>query len=143
MAQEALQVLFLCTGNSARSQIAEGILRAQGGEHFKVFSAGTRPQGVNPLAVKVMAEHGIDISAQKSQHIDEFLEQPLDVVISVCDNAQSDCPIFPRPVKRLHWSHPDPAAVTGEEAERLQAFRDVYVLIENNIKAWLVETGIK
>ncbi len=138
---QVLQVLFLCTGNSARSQMAEGILCAKGGDKFKVFSAGTRPQGVNPLAIKVMAEHGIDISEQKSQHIDEFLEQPLDVVISVCDNAQSDCPIFPRPVKRLHWSHPDPAAVTGEEAQRLQAFRDVYALIEQRIQTWLEEEG--
>jgi len=138
---QVLQVLFLCTGNSARSQMAEGILRAKGGDKFKVFSAGTRPQGVNPLAIKVMAEHGIDISEQKSQHIDEFLEQPLDVVISVCDNAQNDCPIFPRPVTRLHWSHPDPAAVTGEEAQCLQAFRDVYALIEQRIQMWLEEEG--
>ena len=118
-------VLILCTGNSARSQMAEAWLRYMGGSAYDVFSAGTHPTVVNPLAIQVMAERNIDISQARSKSVTEFLDQPFDYVITVCDQAAEQCPIFPGKGERLHWSFPDPAAVTGSDAERLQAFRDV------------------
>jgi arsenate reductase len=133
------QVLILCTGNSARSQMAEGLLRHLAGEQMDVFSAGSKPSTVNPLAIQVMAERGIDISRQHSKHLNEFLQQPFDEVITVCDQAAEVCPIFPGKAHRIHWSFPDPAAVTGSEAERLQAFRQVRDSIEARLRAWLAE----
>ncbi len=133
------QVLILCTGNSARSQMAEGLLRQLAGERMYVFSAGSKPSTVNPLAIQVMAERGIDISHQRSKHLNEFLQQPFDEVITVCDQAAEVCPIFPGKAHRIHWSFPDPAAVTGSEAERLQAFRQVRDSIEERLRAWLAE----
>jgi arsenate reductase len=133
------QVLILCTGNSARSQMAEGLLRQLAGERMDVFSAGSKPSTVNPLAIQVMAERGIDISHQRSKHLNEFLQQPFDEVITVCDQAAEVCPIFPGKAHRIHWSFPDPAAVTGSEAERLQAFRQVRDSIEERLRAWLAE----
>ena len=118
------RVLILCTGNSARSQMAEGILRSLGGERVEAYSAGTHPSSVNPLAVRVMQEIGIDISSQRSKSVMQFLKQSFDVVITVCDNAAEECPVFPGRVERIHWSFPDPAAVTGDEP-RLAAFRTV------------------
>ncbi len=119
------QVLILCTGNSARSQMAEAWLRYLGGGDYAAFSAGTHPTVVNPLAIQVMAERQIDISQARSKSVTEFLDQAFDYVITVCDRAAEECPIFPGPAQRLHWSFPDPAAVPGSDAERLQAFRNV------------------
>ena len=118
-------MLILCTGNSARSQMAEAWLRYLGGSAYAAFSAGTYPTSVNPLAIQVMAECQIDISQARSKSVTEFLDQPFDYVITVCDQAAEQCPIFPGNAKRLHWSFPDPAAVTGNFADRLQAFRNV------------------
>src|SRR5215212_11220804 len=131
------QVLILCTGNSARSQMAEDLLRTLAGDHFEVFSAGSKPSIVNPLAIAVMNERGSDIHAQRSKHLNEYLEQPFDYVITVCDNAAETCPLFPGPARRIHWSFPDPAAVTGSEAERLASFRQVRDDIETQLKTWL------
>ena len=115
------RVLFLCTHNSARSQMAEGILRHLGGEMVEAFSAGSVVSRVHPTAVRVMDEMNIDISAQRSKHLEEYLGQSFDFVITVCDRARESCPIFPGDPERIHWSFPDPAAVEGEEAQH-QAF---------------------
>jgi arsenate reductase (thioredoxin) len=120
-----VRVLILCTGNSARSQMAEAWLHHLGGSAYAAYSAGTHPTSVNPQAVQVMAERHIDISQARSKSVTEFLDQPFDYVITVCDRAAEECPIFPGNADRLHWSFPDPAAETGSHAERLQAFRNV------------------
>jgi arsenate reductase (thioredoxin) len=130
-------VLILCTGNSARSQMAEGLLRALAGDHFEVFSAGTKPSTVNSLAIAAMDERGIDIRSQRSKHLNEYLDQPFEYVITVCDNAAETCPLFPGPARRIHWSFPDPAAVQGSEAERLASFREVRDAIEGRLRSWL------
>ncbi len=119
------RVLILCTGNSARSQMAEGLLRHEAADVFDVFSAGTHPSHVRPEAVKVLDELGIDISAQRSKSIHEFAAKAFDYVITVCDRAKESCPVFPGTATRIHWSLDDPAAVTGTEQERLAAFRDI------------------
>lgn len=119
------RVLILCTGNSARSQIAEGLLRHDAGDRFEVESAGTRPGTVRPEAVAAMRELGIDISQQRSKHVDEFEGQQFDYVITVCDNAKESCPVFPASVTRLHHSFDDPAEFEGPEEERLTHFRRV------------------
>lgn len=131
------RVLILCTGNSARSQMAEGLLRDLAGERMDVWSAGSRPSVVNPLAIAAMRERGIDISGQRSKHLDEFRSQPFDEVITVCDNAAETCPIFPGPARRIHWSFPDPAAAEGDEAARLAMFRDVRDAIEARLREWV------
>jgi arsenate reductase len=118
-------VLFLCTGNSARSQMAEGLLRHLGGGKYEVVSAGLDPKGVHPLAIEAMREIDIDISAQTSKHVTEFLGRPFTYVITVCDSAKERCPIFPSAYKFLHWSFPDPAAVEGDREQRLSVFRRV------------------
>jgi len=120
-----VRVLILCTGNSARSQMAEGLLRHDAGAAIKVFSAGTKPTQVRPEAVAVMREAGIDISGQRSKSVDEFEGQDFNYVITVCDNAKQSCPVFPAKTKRIHWSIEDPAAVQGSEEERLAAFRRI------------------
>jgi len=119
------RVLILCTGNSARSQMAEGLLRSFDGDRVEVASAGTNPSTVRPEAIAVMSELGIDLSGHRSKHVREFDGQHFDYVITVCDNANEACPIFPGDTERIHWSFPDPAAVEGSEAERLAAFRRV------------------
>ncbi len=119
------RVLILCTGNSARSQMAEGLLRHDAGDRFEVESAGTRPGTVRPEAVAAMRELGIDISQQRSKHVDEFEGQQFDYVITVCDNAKESCPVFPASVTRLHHSFDDPAEYEGPEEERLRLFRRV------------------
>lgn len=134
------QVLILCTGNSARSQMAEGLLRALDSEHFEVFSAGSRPSVVNPLAIDVMRELGIDISGQRSKHLNEFRQQPFDYVITVCDQAAETCPVFPGRAQRIHWSFPDPAVIQGSPNERLNAFRTTRDAIEARLKQWLRES---
>lgn len=131
------RVLVLCTANSARSQMAEGLLRDLAGEQIDVASAGTQPSVVNPLAIAAMHERGIDISHHRSKHLSEFLDQPWDAVITVCDNAAETCPVFPGPVTRIHWGFPDPAAAEGSDDERLQAFRTVRDAIEARFRQWL------
>ena len=119
-------ILILCTGNSCRSHIAEGFLRAAAGERVNVQSAGSKPAGyVHPLAIKVMAEVGIDISGHRSKHLSEFLNQHVDTVITVCGNADAACPIFPGQLNRHHWPFDDPAKATGSEEEILACFRRV------------------
>src|SRR5262245_251433 len=133
------RVLILCTANSARSQMAEGLLRALSGDRFEVFSAGTRASSVNPFAIQAMAQRGIDISGHRSKHLEEFITQPFDYVITVCDNAAERCPVFPGPARRIHWSFPDPAAAQGSDAERLATFATVRDAIEARLRVWLAE----
>ncbi len=119
-------ILILCTGNSCRSHLAEGILRAALGDAYQVASAGSKPAGyVHPLAIKAMAEIGIDISAHTSKHMNEFLSQEIETVITVCGNADQACPLFPGQLNRHHWGFDDPAHATGTEEEQLQVFRRV------------------
>lgn len=122
---EKERVLILCTGNSARSQMAEGLLRHDAGDRFEVESAGTKPSQVRPEAIAVMKEVGIDIFGHRSKSVDEFAGRNFDYVLTVCDNAQESCPIFPGHANRLHHNFDDPAAVQGSEEERLGVFRRV------------------
>jgi len=131
------RVLFLCTHNSARSQMAEGLLRSMASDRFEVASAGTEKTRVHPLAVKVMAEAGIDLSSHASKTLDAFIEEPWDYVITVCDSANESCPIFPAAAQRLHWSFPDPSLASGSEEERLRVFREVRDALADRIKEWL------
>lgn len=131
------RVLILCTGNSARSQMAEGLLKTLAEESTEVFRAGSKLSVVNPLAIQVMAERGIDISSHRSKHHDEFLGQPFEYVITVCDQAAETCPVFPGRARRIHWSFPDPAAVPGTDMERVGVFRDVRDAIERQLAGWL------
>ncbi|MBU6255828.1 MAG: arsenate reductase ArsC [bacterium] len=121
----SIRVLFLCTHNSARSQIAEALLRSRGGGDFEVESAGTEATLVRPHALTVLAEIGIDASAQTSKTLHRFLDEPFDYVITVCDAANDACPIFPNGGQREHWSLPDPSKVGGSEERQLEAYRDV------------------
>lgn len=131
------RVLFLCTGNSARSQMAEGLLRHLGGDRFEAASAGTNPVGLNPLAVTAMKEIGIDISGHRSKHLEMYRSERFDHVVTVCDRAKESCPIFPGISAMLHWSFEDPAAAQGSEEERLAAFRDVRDQIKRRILLFL------
>lgn len=128
------RVLFICTHNSARSQMAEGLLRHLGGEQFEVFSAGTEATYVRPMAIRAMAELGIDISQQQSKTIDRYLGEPLEDVITVCDTAAEACPVFPGAVRRRHWSFEDPSKATGSEAEQLEVYRRVRDEIRSRIE---------
>jgi len=119
------RVLILCTGNSARSQMAEGLLRHLAGNRFEVMSAGVSPTQVKPEAITAMREIGIDISSHRSKSVDEFSNEQFDYVITVCDNANEQCPVFPGSTKRIHWSFEDPAAAEGDENARLVVFRRV------------------
>ena len=132
------RVLFLCTHNSARSQMAEGLLRRLAGNRFEVYSAGTEATGVRPHAVEAMNEIGIDISGQQSKTLQQYLGQPFDYVITVCDAANEACPVFPGAKQRLHWSFEDPAAAVGSEEERLMVFRTVRDAIKEHIEANLL-----
>jgi arsenate reductase (thioredoxin) len=119
------KVLFLCTGNSARSQMAEGFLRHSAGNTFDVFSAGTHPGQLNPLAVEVMSEIGIDISGHTSKDVQQFLTTPIQYVVTVCDRARQSCPVFPAARRLLHWSFEDPAEAQGSREEKLAVFRRI------------------
>jgi arsenate reductase len=118
-------ILVLCTGNSCRSQLAEGYLRYFHGDNANVYSAGVETHGVNPRAIATMKEDGLDISAHTSNHVDEYLHIPFDLILTVCDHASERCPIFPSSAKRIHYNFPDPAKATGTEAEITAAFRQV------------------
>lgn len=133
------RVLFVCTHNSARSQMAEGWLRALAGDRYEVSSAGTEPRGVNPLAAKAMAEVGIDLSGHRSEHVDRHLDPPADVVVTVCDSAKEACPYVPALRERMHQSFEDPSAATGTEEERLAVFRRV----RDEIRDWLEATFVR
>ena len=128
------KVLFLCTHNSCRSQMAEGILKNLAGDKFEVYSAGVNPTSVHPLAKKVMKEIGIDISGQQSKSVDEFLDKGFDYVITVCDNARQTCPFFPGNHELLHWSFEDPAIALGSEEERLLRFRKIRDQLRDHIQ---------
>ena len=128
------KVLFLCTHNSCRSQMAEGLLRNMGGDTFEAFSAGVNPTSINPLAKKVMGEIGIDISGQQSKSVDEFLDKEFDYVITVCDNARQTCPFFPGNHELLHWSLEDPSTFLGSEEERLLMFRKIRDQLRDRIQ---------
>ena len=129
------QVLFVCTHNSARSQMAEGLLNSLDGNKYTAYSAGIEPTIINPYAIQVMSEIGIDISKHQAKSINEFMEQKFDFVITVCDHANETCPFFPGGLKRLHQSFEDPASFKGEEDEILSAFRR----IRDEIKDWIAE----
>jgi arsenate reductase (thioredoxin) len=137
---DRLNVLIVCTGNSARSQIAEGLLRHEGDEAFTVESAGVNPSFVRPEAIEVMREIGIDISAHRSKSIDEFSDHPFDYVITVCDNANQNCPVFPGPSKRIHWSINDPAEVVGDHEARLKAFREARHELQKRLREFIAST---
>ena len=122
MSDRPIRVLFVCTGNSARSQIAEALLGRLGGDDFEVRSAGTEPGGVNPYTIRALAAAGIDWSAARSKSVTEFIGQPWDYVITVCDRARQTCPVFPGEHASLHWGLDDPAVVEGTDAEKLAAF---------------------
>jgi arsenate reductase (thioredoxin) len=129
-------VLILCTGNSARSQMAEGLLRHDGGDRFDVESAGTKPGRVRPEAIAVMKEIGIDLAGHRSKSVDEFRDRGFDYVLTVCDNAKETCPVFPGHANRSHHSFEDPAAVEGTEEERLYAFRRVRDQIREYLRSF-------
>jgi arsenate reductase (thioredoxin) len=131
------RVLFLCTGNACRSQMAEGWLRHLAGDRFEVTSAGTKPAGPHPDAVLVMREAGVDIAKHHSKNVSEFLQQHFDFVITVCDSAKEACPYFPGGVQRLHWGFPDPAAAAGTHEQRLAVFRQVRDQIAERIKNFI------
>jgi arsenate reductase (thioredoxin) len=134
-------VLFLCTGNSARSQMAEALLREYAGDHFEVHSAGTDPKGVNPLTVRGMEEIGIDMAGHRSKHAKEYLGRlPVCYLITVCAEAERVCPTcWPGVVVRMFWPFEDPAACAGDEEERLEKFREVRDQIADRIRGWLSE----
>src|SRR5215210_7832168 len=138
---EKTKVLFLCTHNSARSQMAEGLLRHLAGERFEVMSAGTVATQVRPLAVRAMDELGIDISSNESTNMARYLGEPFDHVITVCDEANEACPFFPHAAQRLHWSFEDPSRAEGTEEERLAVFRSVRDRIRDRIEEDLVGKG--
>lgn len=137
------RVLILCTGNSARSQMAEGLLRHDGAGKFEVFSAGVEPSRVRTQAIEAMREIGMDISAQRSKSVDEFTGQEFDYVITVCDNANEKCPVFPGKAKRIHWSFDDPAAIEGDEATRLNVFRRVRDEIRGRLREFVADVSTK
>lgn len=133
------RVLVLCTHNSARSQMAERLLRELGGDRFEVASAGTVATAVHPLAARVMEEIGLDLSGHSSKTLERYLGERWDYVITVCDQAGERCPLFPGPARRIHWSFEDPSAATGSEAERLATFRRVRDAIRDRLRTWLAE----
>ena len=132
------RVLFLCTHNSARSQMAEGLLRHLAGDRFEAYSAGTEATHVRPLAVRAMTEIGVDISVQESKTLERYLGEPFEYVITVCDAANETCPVFPGAKNRLHWSFEDPAQASGTEEDRLEVFRKVRDEIRARIEKELV-----
>jgi arsenate reductase len=135
-----LRVLFICTHNSARSQMAEGFLRHIAGDRYDVYSAGTEATHVRPEAIAVMGEIGIDISGQESKTLQRYLAEPWDYVITVCDDANESCPVFPGTADRSHWSFPDPSKATGNDEQRLQVYRDVRDEVLLRIRTFVTAT---
>ena len=131
--RKPIRVLFVCTGNSARSVMAEALLRRHGGDAFEVYSAGTEPRGVNPLTLRVLADAGIDATGARSKSVDEFRGQRFDYVITVCDQARQSCPVFPGVHDSLHWGYEDPAEAVGTEEQRLAVFRRVFLQLSERI----------
>ena len=127
------RVLFVCTHNSARSQMAEGLLRHLAGDRFEVASAGTEATSVRPEAIRVMSELGLDISGHSSKTLERYLGEPFDYVVTVCDDANEACPVFPGAERRLHWSFQDPSRAEGSDDERLEVFRKVREEIQDRI----------
>jgi arsenate reductase len=138
--RDPIRVLFVCTGNSARSVMAEALLRQHGGERFEVYSAGTEPKGINPLTLRVLADAGIDASSARSKSVTEFAGQSFDYVVTVCDQARQTCPVFPGVHESLHWGYEDPAEATGTEEERLTVFRRVFIQMAERVKQFAVVT---
>src|SRR5579864_1698866 len=137
------RVLFLCTHNSARSQMAEGLLRHLAGDRFAAYSAGTKAASVRPLAIQAMAELGIDISGQHSKTLDRYLGEPFDAVITVCDQANEACPVFLGAKTRLHWSFPDPSKAGGTEEQQLEVYRQVRDAIHQRIQHELLRKATR
>jgi arsenate reductase len=136
--QQKTKVLFLCTGNSARSQMAEAWLRQLAGDRFTVFSAGLEPHGVNPFTIQVMEETGYDMSEHRSKHLDEFIGKiDFDYLITVCGNADERCPVFPGMGTRIHWPFEDPAAYQGTDEEKLAFFQNIRDQVKTKIQDWL------
>ena len=134
-APDPIRVLFVCTGNSARSIMAEALLRQEGSDAFEVYSAGTDPRGINPLTLRVLAEAGIDASWARSKSVEAYLGQSFDYVVTVCDDAREACPVFPGVHETLHWSHQDPAEARGTEEERMLVFREVFSSLREQVRA--------
>lgn len=138
--ERPIRVLFVCTGNSARSVMAEALLRRHGGDRFDVHSAGTEPRGVNPLTVRTLAESGIDASWARSKSVAEYLGQRFDYVVTVCDQARQACPVFPGVHESLHWGYEDPADATGTDDERMVVFRRVFTQLGERIQQFVALT---
>ncbi len=138
--REPIRVLFVCTGNSARSVMAEALLRHHGRDAFEVHSAGTEPKGINPLTLRVLAAAGIDASFARSKSVDEFLGRSFDYVVTVCDQARQSCPVFPGAHESLHWGYQDPAAAQGTDDERLAVFRKVFIQIGERVAQFMTLT---
>ena len=141
--QKKIIVLFLCSGNSARSQMAEAILRKSAGDRFEIYSAGLEPKGIHPLTVEVMQEAGYDLSAHTSKALAEYIgKKNFDYLITVCGDADKKCPFFPGMGKRLHWGFEDPAAFEGSPQEKTAKFREIRDLIAQKIQSWAAQVGI-
>ena len=138
--RDPIRVLFVCTGNSARSVMAEALLRHHGRDAFEVHSAGTEPKGINPLTLRVLAAAGIDASFARSKSVDEFLGRSFDYVVTVCDQARQSCPVFPGAHESLHWGYEDPAAAQGTDDERLAVFRKVFIQIGERVAQFVTLT---
>jgi thioredoxin type arsenate reductase len=138
---DPVRVLFLCTGNSARSQMAEALLSRIGGSGFQAFSAGTEPRGLNPDTVRVLAEAGIDWSGARSKPVTEYLGQSFDYVVTLCDSARQACPLFPGRHERLHWDIEDPAGAEGRDEHKLAAFRATRTEIERRVRAFVASAA--
>lgn len=141
---QKMKVLFLCTGNSARSQMAEALLRKYASDHFDVYSAGLEPKGINPFTIQAMQEMGLDLSGQRSKHLREYLGKVnFNYLITVCSDAEKNCPTtFPGVSQRLNWYFEDPATFQGSDDEKLQKFRQVRDQIDQRIKTWLKDMAI-
>jgi arsenate reductase (thioredoxin) len=134
---DPIRVLVVCTGNSARSIMAEALIRSKGGDAFEAFSAGTHPRDINPLTLRVLEEAGLDASWARSKSVEEFLGDTFDYVITVCDEARQECPVFPGEHESLHWGYEDPALAEGSDEERLAVFRRVFVQLSERIGTFL------
>ena len=137
------KVLFLCTGNSARSQMAEGLLRWHGGRYFDAFSAGLEPKGINPYTIRVMQEIGYEMESHRSKNLSEYLGEHFSYLITVCNHADEKCPVFPGMGQRLHWGFEDPATFAGTDEEILAKFREIRNQIDNTILAWMSSQGLQ